>query len=106
MAGPEFTATSMTSMIRMTLAAARATARMNPRGRLSRRIASSSSPDPGRRRDVGNQVRDDDVHFIHVQPGHFPDPAADVPADLRGGLRNRRRPADAELQAHVGFGAV
>src|ERR1051325_6489472 len=105
MAGPEPAANSMTSTIRITLAAARTTARMKASGRLSRRI-SSSSPDAGWRSDVGGQVRDDDVHFVHSEAGELPDPAADVVTDLRGDLLDGCGPADADLQAHVGLGAV
>ena len=64
--GLAWTANAMTSMRRMMLAPARATARMRASGRLSRRICGSSLPDSRRRGYVGGQVRDDDVDFVHV----------------------------------------
>src|SRR5450432_3496467 len=96
----------MTSMMTMMLALARATARTRASGRLSRRICGSSLPDSRGRGDIGGQVSDDDVDFVDFQPGQFPDPVADVAADLLGDVENRCGPADTDLQGHESLGAV
>ena len=40
---------------------------------------------------------------IDVQPGQFPDPVADVLADLPGDFGHRRGPADTDFQVHERF---